>query len=127
MKWCTACSSTVAPQSRQGYHNREWATHMVAIGLMPSDTGAPGGKQTGQQMSHYIIKGGPFDRSAETLLAQGFRLNWQSADFTGQTGKTAKERSKTKFTCPSCGQNAWAKPDAALICGACEESMEASN
>jgi hypothetical protein len=98
---------------------------MLAIGLMPSDTGAPGGKQTGQQMSHYIIEGGPFDLAANALLAQGFHLNWQSADPAGQAVKTAKERSKTKFTCPSCGQRAWAKPDAALMCGACEEPMEA--
>jgi hypothetical protein len=31
----------------------------------------------------------------------------------------AKKSSKTKFTCPDCGQNAWAKPDALLICGEC--------
>ena len=74
--------------------------------------------------SHYILEGGPFDLAAETLLARGFRLNWQSADFTGQAAKTAKDRSKTKFTYPSCGQNAWAKAEAALICGVCEEPME---
>ena len=28
---------------------------------------------------------------------------------------------KTKYTCPTCGANAWAKPDAQLICGACYE------
>ena len=28
-----------------------------------------------------------------------------------------KRASKTKFTCPECGQNAWAKPDALLLCG----------
>ena len=36
----------------------------------------------------------------------------------------AKKASKTKFTCPECGQNAWAKADAALICGACYEDGE---
>jgi predicted RNA-binding Zn-ribbon protein involved in translation (DUF1610 family) len=29
---------------------------------------------------------------------------------------------RAKFTCPSCGQNAWAKPDAALLCGECYEA-----
>lgn len=111
--------------SRRGYHNKEWAAQMVAIGLMPSDTGAPGGKQTGQRVSHYIIEGGPFDEAAETLLASGFRLNWQSVNLAGETEKTAKAQSKTKYTCPSCGQNAWAKPDAALLCGGCEVPMEA--
>jgi len=36
----------------------------------------------------------------------------------------AKKASKTKFTCPECGQNAWAKPDAALICGDCYDEDE---
>ena len=111
--------------SRLGYHNREWAAHMIAIGLMPSDTGAAGGRQTGQRISHYVIEGGPFDRAVEALLATSFRLNWQSAAPASQAGKGAKERSKTKYTCPSCGQNAWAKPAAALVCGACKEEMEA--
>jgi predicted SprT family Zn-dependent metalloprotease len=110
---------------RRGYHNREWAAHMISIGLMPSDTGEPGGKQTGQGMSHYIIPGGPFDLAAEALLATGFCLNWQSAAHVGQTGKVTKARSKTKYTCPSCGQNAWAKPDSAFVCGECMEPMEA--
>jgi predicted SprT family Zn-dependent metalloprotease len=111
--------------SRRGYHNKAWAAQMVAIGLMPSDTGSPGGKQTGQRVSHYIIEGGLFDEAAETLLASGFRLNWQSViNLAGEIEKTAKAQSKTKYTCPSCGQNAWAKPEAALLCGDCEEPME---
>ena len=36
----------------------------------------------------------------------------------------AKKSSKTKFTCPDCGQNAWAKPDALLICGECFDEGE---
>jgi predicted SprT family Zn-dependent metalloprotease len=28
--------------SRNGYHNREWATLMERVGLVPSDTGRPG-------------------------------------------------------------------------------------
>ena len=28
--------------SRNGYHNKEWADLMERVGLMPSDTGAPG-------------------------------------------------------------------------------------
>ena len=41
--------------SRRSYHNREWAQKMESIGLMPSDTGAPGGKTTGQHMSDYPL------------------------------------------------------------------------
>ncbi|HHH2825403.1 TPA: SprT-like domain-containing protein, partial [Escherichia coli] len=45
---------------RRGYHNKEWADKMEAIGLMPSDTGKPGGKKTGEKMADYAIDGGPF-------------------------------------------------------------------
>ena len=37
---------------------------------------------------------------------------------------SAKKSSKMKFTCPECGQNAWAKPDALLICGECFDEGE---
>jgi hypothetical protein len=108
-----------------GYHNKEWAQLMCTIGLMPSDTGAPGGKQTGQRVSHYIIEGGPFDQAADVLLATGFCLNWESLVVPRETERVAKAQSKTKYTCPSCGQNAWAKPYVSLRCGACEAPMEA--
>ena len=49
--------------SRRSYHNREWAQKMESIGLMPSDTGAPGGKTTGQHMSDYPLPGGRFYRA----------------------------------------------------------------
>jgi len=35
-----------------------------------------------------------------------------------------QRESKTKFTCPKCGQNAWAKPDATLICGVCATELK---
>jgi hypothetical protein len=37
--------------------------------------------------------------------------------------RRGKAASKTKFTCPLCEQNAWAKPDGKLMCGECEEKM----
>lgn len=62
--------------SRSGYHNREWAARMEAIGLMPSDTGEPGGKRTGQCMSDYALPGGCFLDAARRFTAQGGRLKW---------------------------------------------------
>lgn len=61
---------------RAGYHNIEWAEKMESIGLMPSHTGLPGGRRTGEQMTHYIIEGGPFDVACDELLANGFELSW---------------------------------------------------
>lgn len=62
--------------SRSGYHNAEWANKMEAVGLMPSNTGEPGGARHGQQMTHYIIEGGPFDVACKELLASGGMLSW---------------------------------------------------
>jgi predicted SprT family Zn-dependent metalloprotease len=63
-------------KSRNGYHNREWAFKMETIGLMPSQTGLPGAKKTGQQMSDYPIAGGPFLKSCENLVENGFEISW---------------------------------------------------
>lgn len=101
------------------YHDKQWAAKMKEIGLQPTDTGEPGGKETGQKVTHYIIPGGPYERAFSILKGKGFRLNWQSAPQSAQA--KAKSASKTKFTCPNCEQNAWAKPDASLLCGVCYE------
>jgi hypothetical protein len=110
---------TFGRPSRRGYHNREWADKMLGIGLHPSTTGKPGGSETGQHMSDYIIEGGRYARAYQKLKTRGFRLHWQSVRET----KRGRD-SKTKFTCPVCGQNAWAKPDAQLICGVCCPNVE---
>jgi hypothetical protein len=40
---------------RTGYHNRQWANKMIHLGLYPSNTGQPGGRETGYSMTHYIV------------------------------------------------------------------------
>ena len=112
--------------SRTGYHNKEWAAKMREIGLIPTDTGLPGGKDTGQKVTHIIEEGGRFDRACAAYLATGnaFLYHDRAGDGEAATRKK-KAASKTKYTCPTCGQNAWAKPEANLICGDCREAMEA--
>jgi predicted SprT family Zn-dependent metalloprotease len=107
---------------RRSYHDRQWAAKMREIGLQPSSTGEPGGKETGQTVSHYILPGGRYAKAYAKLAARGFQLHWQSAPERGED--RAKKTSKTKYTCPHCGQNAWAKPDALLICGVCYDGEE---
>lgn len=122
--------------SRSGYHNREWADKMIEAGLAPSDTGAPGGKETGQHMTHYVIPGGRF---ASAFAQKQFKVEWKSIEFTGvqlplpggpeptAPGKGKKAPvSKQKFSCPHCGLNAWAKPSARLVCGDCEVDLIAA-
>jgi transcription elongation factor Elf1 len=36
-----------------------------------------------------------------------------------------KAASKTRYTCPTCGANAWAKQQTSVVCGDCEVAMEA--
>lgn len=63
--------------SRNFYHNQEWARKMIAIGLMPSSTGEPGGRLTGQAMSDYIIEDGEFlIESSKLTETKNFKLLW---------------------------------------------------
>src|SRR2546427_3077583 len=95
---------------RRGYHDRQWAVKMREIGLQPSSTGEPGGKETGQSVTHYIIPCGRYAKAHAKLAGQGFTLHWQSIPAAEQA--RGKKSRKTKFTCPECGENAWAEPDA---------------
>jgi hypothetical protein len=99
--------------SRSGYHNREWAQLMERIGLMPSDTGAPGGKRTGQRMTHYVVSDGPFDKA---FRARTFTVPYY--DRIGESDVTRKKR-KVAYTCPSCDDKVWGKPEVQPHCGKC--------
>jgi hypothetical protein len=57
-------------------HNREWADKMESIGLIPSDTGLPGGRRTGRSMNDYISTGGVFLAACESLTTKGLHLPW---------------------------------------------------
>lgn len=91
---------------------------------MPSKTGAPGGAQTGQQVSHYIIDGGPFDRACTVLLSGGFAITWKSKspasaarDEGGATlGKGGR---REKYVCRNCGWQLWGKPGGRFLCINC--------
>ena len=123
--------------SRNGYHNRQWAEYMQAVGLEPTafdkydsrnpelseeeKAKSPGeGKSTGQKVSHFIIPGGAFDRACRKLLESGFQLNLHQLPIL----PVPQKKSKLKYTCPQCGSNAWAKPDTKLYCGECMITME---
>lgn len=57
-------------------HNKEWASKMESLGLMPSHTGLPGGRRTGRSVSHYILPDGSYIKACQQLLANGFQLPW---------------------------------------------------
>ncbi len=104
---------------RRSYHDKQWAAKMKEAGLQPSSTGQPGGKETGQKVSHYIIENGPFAKAFAKLQATGYKLRWQSRPAAEDPARKKKAASKTKYTCTGCGVNAWAKPETLLICGDC--------
>jgi predicted SprT family Zn-dependent metalloprotease len=111
--------------TRPGYHNKQWAGMMRAVGLIPSDTGAPGGRETGQKMTHYIEPGGRFERACTALIKDGFTLPYVELWGEGDAAKKAKKAaSKTKYVCETCRANAWAKPLTLLMCGDCFERSE---
>src|SRR4051794_12829703 len=99
---------------------------MRTVGLVRSDTGQPCGKDTGQKLTHYVEQGGRFEKACTACLAAGDAFLYQDRDGDEEATKTRRRKaaSKTKFTGPVCEQNAWAQPDAHLICGDFEEQME---
>jgi hypothetical protein len=118
--------------SRGGYHNREWAAKMMAIGLYPSSTGKPGGKMTGYRVSDYLIEGGPLAKAIASLIATGFAITWYDRDGDAveappsdvdEPPQPSLSGIRVKFTCQKCSLNAWAKPKAGLICAACQLRM----
>ena len=134
---CHLWQHTQGKPSRNGYHNRQWADKMLDIGLQPVRCDGTG-KQTGQALTHDIVLDGPFSQIAASLIQQGWCMNWQTSLAWRLQGKGAspvdgpqapgagdgkKSRSKTKFTCPDCGLNAWAKKSALLLCGQCRTQM----
>lgn len=104
---------------RGGYHNKQWGTEMKRIGLYPSDSGKEGGKETGQNMTHYILPDGLYQSAFVKLSESGLKLKWESK--SNAPIRAAKKESKLKYTCPNCEQNSWAKPGASLVCGLCYE------
>ena len=129
--------------SERNYHNREWADKMISIGLMPSSTGNPGGKEVGQKMSDYPVKSGAFIKASEELINSDVfaglfyevspdmialidhdkPLFEQIKDYViDQENNPQKPRkSKLKYSC-SCS-NVWGKPGLEMMCKSCGEDF----
>jgi hypothetical protein len=122
------------------YHDRQWAAKMKEVGLHPSDTGAPGGKETGPKVSHYIVPKGAFATSCarfmgkhETILYQDRAAIMAKVRGKGKAGaeegeegegeEQPKSPGRIKFTCLGCKLNAWAKPSAKLRCEDCDRPL----
>lgn len=112
---------------RKGYHDRQWAAKMHEIGLIPMANGELGGKETGQKVTHRIEANGRFASAVSKLLAENPAMLYHDRSNENEKERKTKSASKTKYTCPVCSLNAWAKPEVQLVCGTCQEPMEAEN
>lgn len=125
---CHAIQHAHGKPSRSGYHNEEWAKLMESCGLVPSHNGLPGGKRTGQSMTHFIDAKGRFAEVYAALGDGGF-LPFREAKepptpaaAEGEEGegeeeaKPATDKKKRCYVCSSCGGKVWGKPGMVLWC-----------
>lgn len=101
---------------KTAYHNKEFAAKMLEVGLQCSDTGAIGGNDVGNSMSHYILENAKFDTACTILLAKGLILDYNSRE----NKPKRKSQSKFKYTCPECDSNVWGKKGLNIKCDDCE-------
>lgn len=103
-----------------GYHNRAWAESMKAIGLMPTSSGEPGGKETGRSISHCIIENGLFHEAAKNYIEKNnFSIDWILIEKPSKT-KTPRKRT---YRC-ECVQPVYANLSGRKIhCLECDSEM----
>jgi hypothetical protein len=107
---------------RRCYYDREWATKMAEVGLIPSTTGKPGGRRTGQRVSHYIDPDGKFVK-ALGKMPRDCLLPWTSGEPTDAPFKAngSKPPRRAKLTCPACGLRVWMQVEDVAHLIVCEE------
>ena len=111
-RWCTSGSTGSASRAAAGTTTPNGPTMMQEIGLEPSSTGAPGGKRTGDRVSHYIVAGGPFDLACQAFLAKNPGLLWGDRPVEPKSGGK-----RAKYVCPEDGIAMWGRPGVQLLCG----------
>ena len=116
---------------KRGYHNKEFAREMRRVRLEPVNVGSGGSADTGFAISDRVIEGGKVDQLYHCLVEAGFEMTWahalqRTADINpdSETIRRRKRESKTRYTCPSCRLNAWARPNALLKCGTCQLTLK---
>jgi hypothetical protein len=108
-----------------GYHDAEWSGKMEEIGLTPFEVGKDGkptGIKTGRKIRQRVVIGGPFDRAFATLVTKTDLVLFYDTGLGNKKNK-GKLESKTKYTCPDCGVNAWGKLGIRLMCMECKKEL----
>lgn len=86
---------------------------MTAIGLLPSATGLPGGRATGQGIRHYIETGGRFERAFREMPVAYL---WPFRPAAIEDGKSGGYSVKVMYRCVGCGSKVWGKGGLGLVC-----------
>jgi len=123
---------------RGRYHNIQWADKMQSIGLMPYNTKNKEIK-TGDNVSHYIIVNGLFDKVCNEYLALGNKISWFDRFIEHEVKENEQEininfdqlvlpeenknNTRIKYTCPNNHYSVWGKKDIDPICGRCNQHM----
>lgn len=105
---------------RGSYHNAEWGAKMIEVGLHPSSTGEPGGKMTGQRVSHYVLEAGPF-ALAFAACPQDVLLPWTSSGSLSAGAEKRKQKQKTAYCCAGCQTKVWGRAGLSIVCATCTE------
>jgi predicted SprT family Zn-dependent metalloprotease len=117
---CHEAQHQLGSPCRKGYHDQQWGELMQHVGLVPSDTGTPGGRPRGQRMNQYVQEGGPFAVACERFLADNPADLW--ADLTIDHG-VAPRKNKPKYACDRCGQIVYGSEGTAVDCHPCQRMM----
>lgn len=90
--------------SPDNYLNKDFHRRAAAIGLTVTGAG------------YELAEGGQLDAAIAHLIANGWAVRYVAPVLTKEQAdrKAARKASKTKYTCPITGLNAWAKPGAVL-------------
>lgn len=90
--------------SPDNYLNKDFYRRAEAIGLIGGGTIAD------------VLPGGQLDAAIAHLIANGWAVRYVAPRVTDKDRlrQSSKRASKTKYTCPMSGLNAWAKPGVAL-------------
>ena len=95
---------------------------MKEVGLQPSHTGEPGGREIGKKMADYPIPAGVFELAFEAMPQELLLPLVALPDF--EQKKKQKKKNKIKYTCPECQSNVWGKANMFIACGDCSEPDE---
>lgn len=119
---------------RMGYHDAEWAAKMKLCGLQPM---SPDGKETGQSVTHGIMKGGVFEELLMEYPEEAiFPWRAEELDISGGGGggepiiepveQPKKSGKRVKYICPACGMKLWGKAGLNVLCGEDGEQLISS-